>query len=186
MNLKPPPLVPSRVTNLQTQVQSLKVPRTKTKWQSRPCAANSIAYAREICALAKAWASAAGQSGACRVTIVQSGYETGWGTHPFFTQGNNCFGFHGEGDAGWVPAAENPKVHVSVFSSRDASFKEYWSRVEKAGVTYQSDAQFIRDVTTRCAFAVGRQNSYISDILDTLGRCDQDLAICCAQKPKKS
>ena len=142
------------------------------------CAANVTAYIKQMCATAKA---AAGPDCPCRVMLIQSGFETGWGTGPF-VKANNFFGMHGEGDAGSVQAGQNPNVKVAKYSSPAASFKAYCALARRKGVSNQSEQQFVRDIVIKGGFSIGTQPRYIRQINAMLSSCDKDLNDCCCDK----
>ena len=140
------------------------------------CPPTAVQFINKMCAAAK---SAAGRDCPCKVMLVQSGFESGWGSGPTVPD-NNFFGLHGIGDNGSRPAKKDPTVKLPINSSAEQSYKQYCDRCNQHGVRYTDDKQFITDVTKKLSFSVGTQPQYIKNILSMMNKCKDQIASCCA------
>jgi hypothetical protein len=134
-----------------------------------------------MCQAAK---TAAGENCPCRAMLIQSGFESGWGTGSTVPD-NNYFGLHGEGNAGFrMSKPKNPKtkpVKLPINKKPEDSYKQYCHRCAVYDVTYKDDSQFVTDVTHKLTFSVYTQPSYIKNILGMMKKCDSELRACCGK-----
>lgn len=141
------------------------------------CPANVSAYIKNTCSAAKA---ASGPNCPCRIMLIQSGFESFWGTGPTFPD-NNPLGLHGVGDAGSRPAGKNPKVTLPKFSSPTAGFNEYCNRAKSHNIQYKNDAQFLSEVVSKLGFAIGGDPAaYKKGIGRMMNKCKSELDSCCS------
>jgi len=140
------------------------------------CPDNVIAFIKKHCNEAK---GVAGPNCPCQIILIQSGFESGWGTGPTVPD-NNLIGLHGVGNKGSRPAKKDPSVTLPVFNTPQDSYKEYCHRCNVKGVKHDNDKQFVTDVTHKLAFSVPTQPKYIRDILNMLNKCKGALDSCCA------
>ncbi|HXJ03745.1 MAG TPA: RHS repeat-associated core domain-containing protein [Candidatus Acidoferrum sp.] len=144
------------------------------------CPPNVVAYIKQMCSAAKA---ASGPNCPIHIMLIQSGFESAWGTGPTVPD-NNFFGLHGIGDRGWRPAKRDPNVKLPIFSTPAAGFGEYCNRVKEKGIGYSNDSQFLNQVVSKLGFAVGGDPAgYKRGIQNMLNKCKPDLDSCsCSEK----
>jgi uncharacterized protein RhaS with RHS repeats len=141
------------------------------------CPPTAAQFINRMCSAAK---SAAGKDCPCKVMLIQSGFESGWGTGPTVPD-NNFFGLHGEGDNGSRPAKKDPNVKLPINSSAAQSYRQYCTRCRKNGVKNDNDDEkFIADVTKKLSFSVGTQPQYVRNIVRMMTKCKDELASCCS------
>ncbi len=141
------------------------------------CPLNVGQFINQMCLLARA---AGGADCPCTIMLIQSGFESGWGTGPMVPD-NNFFGLHNiVGDLGSRPASRNPKVTLPINSAPEQSYRQYCSQCQKNGIHYKNDRQFITAVTMKLDFSHGTQNQYIQNILKMISECKDQLASCCS------
>jgi RHS repeat-associated protein len=141
------------------------------------CPPTAAQFINRMCHAAK---DAGGKNCPCKVMLIQSGFESGWGTGPTVAD-NNYFGLHGVGDRGSRPAKKDPNVKLPVNSSPEQSYRQYCTRCGQYGIQYDNDdGKFIADVTKRLGFSIGTQPQYIRNIVRMMTKCKDEIASCCS------
>jgi len=158
------------------------------------CAESVKEHITRLCDYARA---AAGPDCPCRVMLIQTGYESGWGPDGPRVKENNYFGVQNiKGTGGRVQAQEDPKVHLTKNASAQDSFNQYCRLCKEYDITFENNRQFITDVTHDIGFAIpnghpskfqilAAQKAYVQHNMDTMNSCKKELDDCCNKKTKK-